>query len=82
LEVSMTIRNVMLLVTGAYFVVAFVVMPDGCSGYLGDPPDVACIDPTGVGQTVSLAAHLLFAGLAMLSVALIDHRRLVDRSTD
>jgi hypothetical protein len=78
----MTIRNVLLLVAAAFFVIAFFVMSDGCLGYTtGDDGIRVCIDPSGVGQIVSEAAHLLFAGLAILSVALLDHAALLRRST-
>ena len=76
----MTIRNVLLLAAVVFFVVAFFVMSDGCLGYetsLGG--DRSCIDPSGVGQIVSQAAHLLFAGLAILSAGLVDHDALFGR---
>ena len=70
----MTTRNVLLLVAVIFFVVAFFVMSDGCVGYATDNGgERSCIDPSGVGQIVSQAAHLLFAGLAILSAALVDH---------
>ena len=75
----MTIRNLLLLVAVAFFVIAFLVMSDGCVGYTGDAPNQVCDDPSGVGQVVSQAAHLLFAGLAILSAALIDYRALFGR---
>jgi hypothetical protein len=76
----MTIRNVLLLVTAAFFVISFFVMSDGCSGYTSeDNVTWECVDPSGVGQVVSQTAHLLFAGLAILSVALLDHAALLRR---
>ncbi|HSK51596.1 MAG TPA: hypothetical protein VLA44_02505 [Clostridia bacterium] len=76
----MTIRNALLLVAVAFFVIAFVVMGDGCSGYTSsDNVTFDCVDPSGVGQDVSQAAHLLFAGLAIVSAALLDHDALLGR---
>ena len=77
----MTIRNLLLLVAVAFFVIAFLVMSDGCIAYTGDAPNQVCDDPSGVGQIVSQAAHLLFAGLAILSAALIDYRAMLGRDT-
>jgi hypothetical protein len=76
-----TVRNVLLLIAVAFFVIAFLVMSDGCIGYSGAAPNQVCDDPSGVGQIVSQASHLLFAGLAILSAALIDHGALLGRST-
>ncbi len=76
----MTIRTVLLLLAVTFFVVAFFVMSDGCSGY--EDPGRICIDPSGVGQIVSQGAHMLFAGLAILSAALIDHEALLGRPSD
>jgi hypothetical protein len=74
---SVIIRNVMLLAAVIFFVVAFFVMSDGCVGYETlEGGSRSCIDPSGVGQIVSQAAHLLFAGLAILSAALMDHAAL------
>ena len=76
----MTTRNVLLLVAVIFFVIAFFVMSDGCVGYATDNlGERSCIDPSGVGQIVSQAAHLLFAGLAILSAALVDHDALFGR---
>jgi hypothetical protein len=78
----LTIRNALLLVAAGFFVIAFFVMSDGCSGYTSDDNGtLVCIDPSGVGQIVSQAAHLLFAGLAILSVALLDHDALLPRNS-
>lgn len=77
----MTVRNRLLLVTVAFFVIAFIVMSDGCSGYEGDAPNQVCVDASGAGRIVSQAAHLLFAGLAILSAALMDHEALRGRGT-
>jgi hypothetical protein len=75
-----TIRNVLLLVTAAFFVIAFIMLSDGCSGYTSeDNTTFVCLDPSGVGELISQAAHLLFAGLAILSVALLDHAALLHR---
>jgi hypothetical protein len=68
------IRNVLLLVAVAFFVVAFFVMPDGCAAYTGE--EMACVDPSGLGQTVGQFAHMLFAGLAILSAGLMDYSAL------
>jgi hypothetical protein len=76
----MMIRNALLLITVAFFVIAFLVMSDGCAGYTSDDNvTFDCIDPSGVGQVVSQAAHMLFAGLAILSVALLDYEALLGR---
>ena len=78
----MTVRDVLLLVAAAFLVIAFLVMSDGCLGYTSeDNVPFACMDPSGVGQVVGQAAHMLFAGLAILSVALLDHATLFRRDT-
>ena len=71
------IRNILLLVAVAFFVVGFFVMSDGCAGYAGD--EMACIDPSGLGQAMGQYAHMLFAGLAILSAALMDYSLLERR---
>ncbi len=76
----MTVRNVLLVIAVVFFVVAFFIMPDGCAGYSSeDNVHWTCIDPSGLGQTVSQAAHMLFAGLAILSAGLVDHAALFAR---
>ena len=77
---GVTIRNVLLVTAVAFFAVAFLVLPDGCAGYSSsDNIHWTCDDPSGVGELISQAAHMLFAGLAILSAALIDHAALIGR---
>ena len=79
----MSVRNLLLIVAVSFFVIAFLMTPDGCvMGYTGDPPDQTCEDPNGLGQLVSQVAHLVFAGLAILSAALIDYVAVFRRSDD
>ena len=74
----MTIRNVLLLVSVAFFAIAFLVLPDGCAAHTSeDNIHWVCLDPSGVGQYIGQAAHMLFAGLAILSAALLDHAALL-----
>jgi len=68
-----TMRNVLLVITVLFFIVAFFVTPGGCAGFTSqDNVDWVCDDPSGVGELISQVAHLLFVGLALLSAALID----------
>jgi len=77
-EGIVTIRNVLLVAAVIFFVAAFATMPDGCAGYTStDNVNWVCDDPSGVGETIGQAAHMLFAGLAILSAALIDHAALL-----
>lgn len=76
----MTVRNALLVIVVVFFVAAFVITPDGCAGYTSqDNVHFTCEDPSGIGRLVSQVAHLLFAGLAILAAALIDHDALLRR---
>lgn len=76
----MTIRNGLLLITVVFFVVAFLVTPDGCDSYTRENNRWVCDDPSGIGLLVGGVAHMLFAGLAILSAALVDHHALFRRN--
>jgi hypothetical protein len=73
-----TIRNVLLLAAALVFVVAFIAVGDGCQGYVSeDNVNWVCNDNTdGVAPLVANVGRWLFAGLAVMAIALLDHRAL------
>ena len=76
----MTIRNALVGLAVVFFIVAFFVTPDGCAGYTSeDNVHFVCMDPSGIGQLISQIAHWLFAGLAILSVAMLDADAILQR---
>jgi hypothetical protein len=72
---SVTIRNVLLLVAAVAFAIAFLTVGDGCQGYVSeDNVNWVCNDNSnGVAPLVAHVGRWLFAGLVVLSVALLDH---------
>lgn len=64
-------RSVMGLLGAAWFLGAAILIGDGRSGTMGDPPaETAFGDPTVMG--VYFVARILFVGLAILSLAMVD----------
>ena len=69
-------RTMMSVVAAIWFGGAAIVIGDGSSGLLGDPPNQEVIgDPTVIA--IHLVARVLFVGLALFAMAFADGPALV-----